>query len=115
MPHRIAIASSDGKYVDLHFGHADRFIVVDIGDSGYGVAERRSCEPACDGLDEQSGFDRVAEALLDCEAVFVSRIGPAAAQAMAAKGIRVFEAPHFIEDVLNKIVKDKLLDGPPTA
>jgi predicted Fe-Mo cluster-binding NifX family protein len=110
MSHRIAFASSDGKYIDTHFGHADRFIIVDVSETSYAVAETRTVEPVCDGQDEQRSFDRVGQALSDCEAVFVSRIGRAAAQALFVKGIRVFEAPFFIEDVLNLIISDRLLD-----
>ncbi|MGF7396442.1 NifB/NifX family molybdenum-iron cluster-binding protein [Thermoanaerobacterium thermosaccharolyticum] len=32
MIHRIAIASRDGKMVNEHFGHARRFIIVDLYD-----------------------------------------------------------------------------------
>lgn len=112
MSHRVAIASSDGKYINLHFGQADRFIVVDVGETGYAVAETRQCAPACAcAANEKGGFDNIAGLLSDCEAVFVSRIGGAAAQAMFLKGVRVFETPYFIEDVLNKIVNEKLLEA----
>jgi predicted Fe-Mo cluster-binding NifX family protein len=112
MPHRVAIASSDGKFIDLHFGQAGRFIVVDVDEAGYAVMETRKCSPACAcAAGEKNGFDSIASLLRDCEAVFVSRIGPAAAQAMSPKGIRVFEAPYFIEDVLNRVVNEKLLEA----
>lgn len=112
--HRVAIASSDGKFIDQHFGHADRFIIVDVASSGYSVVGKRAVPPACDGTDEPSKFRHTAQLLKDCDAVFVSRIGKPAAQAMFLEGIRVFEAPYFIEDVLNKLIADGLLDGPPT-
>jgi nitrogen fixation protein NifX len=111
MTHRIAVASSDGKYIDLHFGHADRFIIVDVNSEGYITAETRQCDPACRGFDhDTSSFDAIAALLHDCEAIFVSRIGRAAAQYLFVKGVRAFEAPYFIEDVLNKIVYEHLLD-----
>lgn len=111
MTHRIAIASSDGKYIDLHFGHADRFIIADVDGDGYSVKETRPCEPACRGGDpERHDFGPAANLLADCEAVFVSRVGPAAARELLVRGVRVFEAPYFIQDVLDRIVGEGLLD-----
>ncbi|WP_272942742.1 NifB/NifX family molybdenum-iron cluster-binding protein [Methanobacterium formicicum] len=34
MPIRVAAASSDGKYVNQHFGKADKFLIFDIKDNG---------------------------------------------------------------------------------
>lgn len=113
MTHRVAIASSDGKFIDQHFGHANRFIIVDVTDTGYAVVENRVAPPVCNGSDEPSGFQRTARLLKDCDAVFVSRIGGPAAQAMFSEGIRVFESLHFIEDVLNKLIANRLLEQPP--
>ena len=111
MAHRIAIASSDGKYIDQHFGHAERFIIVDVTEEGYAVAETRASDPACRGFEHsESSFDAIIALLKDCEGVFVSRVGPSAAQYVLQHGLRVFEAPYFIEDVLDKLVRDGVLE-----
>jgi nitrogen fixation protein NifX len=112
MPHRIAIATSTGKFIDLHFGHADRFLIADVGENGYSVVETRHASPACQCLEhEKSSFDASIELLRDCEGVFVSKIGYLAAQYVASRGLRVFEAPYFIEDVLKKLISEQILDN----
>ena len=94
MPHRVALASTSGKFIDAHFGRADRFAIFDLTPEGYAFVEVRSVERACgpEGHDE-CAFDAILDALSDCEAVLVSRIGMGAARYVRAKGMRVFEAP----------------------
>lgn len=47
MAYKIAVASSDGKQVDLHFGGAAFFHIYDVADDGsFTAAGRRSCPPA---------------------------------------------------------------------
>lgn len=112
MTHRIAIATSTGKFIDLHFGHADRFLIVDVDEAKYAVVETRQVSPACRGAGhDENAFDSTIELLRDCEGVFVSRIGHGAAQYVLERGLRVFEAPYFIDDVLKKLIEDRLLDG----
>jgi nitrogen fixation protein NifX len=110
MAHRVAVASTDGKVVNQHFGHAEGFHVFDVVDGGFSYVETREVRPVCgpDGH-EDSGFDAVVETLKDCEAIFVARIGPGAARYMISKGVRVFEAPYAIEEVLENVVRNKLL------
>ncbi len=113
MPHRIALASISGKFVDTHFGHAERFAIVDLFSDRYELVELRKVRRACgpSGHDERA-FDAILDTLTDCEALLVERIGYGAAQYVAAKGIRVFEAPYPIDDVLNKLMADRILDKP---
>ena len=112
MAHRIAVASANGRMVDTHFGHAERFDIYDILDSGSAFAETRSAQSACHGGGhDTSSFDATLELLRDCEAVFVSVIGYGAAAYLNEKGMRVFEAPYAaIEDGLAKVASDGLLE-----
>jgi nitrogen fixation protein NifX len=112
MPRRIAVASARGTLVDTHFGHANRFDVYDILDSGYAFAETRSARSACHGGGhDASSFDATLELLGDCEAVFVSVIGYGAAAYLNEKGMRVFEAPYAaVEDVVAKVASEGLLE-----
>lgn len=106
---RIALASIDGTYVDQHFGSARIFQVFDVtGDSWTLVESRRTsalCQGSCEG-----GFEHLLEALGDCDAVFVSRIGPSAAAFMIGHGKRVFEAAGPVEDMLEEIISQGTLD-----
>jgi nitrogen fixation protein NifX len=113
MPHRIALASHDGKFIDTHFGHAERFAIVDLFPERYELVELRPVKRACgEGGHDEGAFDAILNTLSDCEALLVERIGYGAAQYVASKGIRVFEAPYPIDDVLKKLIAGGTLDKP---
>ncbi len=113
MPHRVALASLSGKFIDTHFGHAERFAIVDLFPERYELVELRKARRACgpNGHDERA-FDAILDVISDCEALLVERIGYGAAQYVASRGIRVFEAPYPIDDVLEKLIEDHILDKP---
>jgi predicted Fe-Mo cluster-binding NifX family protein len=102
--HRIALASTDGKIINQHFGHAENFHIVDLSESSFSFVESRPTAPACqESSHHDSGFAAILTLLSDCDAVLVSRIGEGAAQYMSRGGLRVFEAPGIIEEVLNEL------------
>lgn len=108
---RVAIASTDGKVVNQHFGHAEQFHIVEVREDGYSFLETREVTSCCHGgMHEQPSFDKVAEVLQDCSAILVSRIGPGALAYMEAKDFAIYETPCMIDDVLKKIVNEKLLE-----
>lgn len=108
---RAAIASTDGIVVNEHFGRADRFHIYELSDSGFRFIETRFTDKCCHGGEhEDISFDRIAEALSDCKAVFVSKIGYGAAAYMESKGFEIFESPNFINDVLQKVIDEKILE-----
>lgn len=111
MGYRIAIASSDGKVVNTHFGHAGQFYIAQIENGSWQILERRDVTRAChEQSHSESGFDAVLDVLSDCQAVLVSRIGYGASAYLISKGIRVFETAGFIEDVLDRVVNNRLLE-----
>lgn len=108
MSYRIAVASTDGKVINVHFGRADKFLVFEVEDSTFKFIELRSSNPPCsDFQHEQSAMDAAVGIFSDCEAVFALRIGPGAARALILKGIRPFEAGCFIEDAIKKYIELK--------
>lgn len=109
MVSRIAVASSDGVNVDLHFARASQFYIYDIRDSGFEFIELRKCNAAFGH--NQNEFDKTLEKLEGCKAVIVNRVGTGALQFLAARGFRVFEAPYPVKDVLNKIVNKNILEN----
>ena len=112
MSYRIAFAGA-GECVDQHFGSARCFQVYDLADGGnHEHIETRRTEAKCQGHCE-GGFDSLLRVLLDCDAVFVSRIGQSAAEFMISRGKRVFEASGKIEDILAELTKGNLLDKEP--
>jgi len=112
MAHRIALASSGGRLIDTHFGHAERFDIYELGAEGSSFVEtRRTCSSCTGKGHDESAFDRTLSLLRDCEAIFVSVIGYGAAAYLNQEGMRVFESPYFaIEDVLEKVRTEGLLE-----
>jgi predicted Fe-Mo cluster-binding NifX family protein len=108
---RVALATTDGKFINEHFGRAKAFHIVNLKDNNYFYMETREVTPCCQDYDHnESDFDKVIELLSDCDGVFVSRIGTVASTYLIAHGLRVFEAPGIIEDVMKKVIADKFFD-----
>ena len=111
MAYRIAIASTDGIVVNQHFGHAERFHIIEINDekNTYDYVGTRESERVCQGhYHHDSSFDKVIDVLSDVHAVLVAKIGQGASQQLESRGLTVYEAPFPIEPLIEKIIKDKL-------
>lgn len=110
MSKKIAFASIDGAYVDQHFGSARTFQIYETENNEYRHLETRKtqslCKGSCDG-----GFSHLYEALRDCDAVFVLKIGEGAAAYMIGRGKRVFEASGPVEEIIEQVLDSDLLDG----
>lgn len=106
MLYRIAVASTDGKVVNEHFGRAKQFIILEIGDEGkYQTVELRKLPVVCEGGNHDNEALRTnVEALSDCRYVLVSRIGQGAENALEEKGISAYVIPDIIEDAVNKLI-----------
>jgi nitrogen fixation protein NifX len=102
---KVAIASSDGKYVNQHFGMATQFLIFIVKDDGtYEFLELRENKPACsvEGHTELS-MEESVELISDCKVVLASQIGPAAIDILLSHHIEPYIAPGFIDDVLKQI------------
>ncbi|MBR6923111.1 MAG: dinitrogenase iron-molybdenum cofactor biosynthesis protein [Oscillospiraceae bacterium] len=111
MTYRLAIASSDGKVVNQHFGHADQFHIVDLDteNNTCNYVDTRKSERVCEGqFHQESSFDRVADVLKDVQAILVAKIGDGASSQMESRGFTVYESPFLIEPLIEKILKDRL-------
>jgi predicted Fe-Mo cluster-binding NifX family protein len=98
--------------VHLHFGRTERFHIVDLDDEDYRVVEARDVDPACrDGSHMAGAFEAVWRVIDDCEAVVVGKIGGPASAFLIDKGVRVFESVGKVDEILGKIIEDKLLDN----
>lgn len=109
MPFRVAVASSDGKFINRHFGRTEQFLIFDINEAGnysYRFVERRQVNPSC--AYQRHDDDLLVSAvnsLADCQAVLVSRVGPTALAMLAAQGVTALEAPAFVDEALAKLGK----------
>jgi len=108
---KIAVASSDGLTVNEHFGHANFLRIYEIDGTESRFIEIRDVVAACQhsfGHDETK-FERIVSLISDCDALFVKKIGPGAAEYLISRNVRVFEVNAGIDALLNKIIQDKLI------
>lgn len=100
--YKVAVASSDGKVVNQHFGRATQFLIFDVQEDGsFQFVTLRKNEPICkDGEHLQDALAYTLEQLSDCQAVVVSQVGPGVSSVLVSRGIYPFVYPDFIEDSL---------------
>ncbi|BDZ71217.1 NifB/NifX family molybdenum-iron cluster-binding protein [Methanobacterium petrolearium] len=102
MPVKVAVASNDGKYVNQHFGKADRFMIIELKDNGkYDFIEIRQTAPRCGGSPELK--EKTIDLISDCDVLLVSQIGEGARKKLLKKGVRPLIMPLFIEEALQKL------------
>lgn len=101
---RAAVASTDGKVINQHFGKADSFLIFELRGEAFEYIEKRALAPCCHaGEHEADAFGDAARLLKDCAVILVSRIGQGAADYMESRGFAVYEAPFPINRVLEKL------------
>lgn len=107
MNYRVAVASSDGKYINQHFGHARQFLIFELEPGAdFRFLELRETNPPCDGGEHHDDkLNRAVRAVTDCQFLLVSHIGPGAAQLAKSKGVIPFAYPDFIDIALDKLQK----------
>lgn len=106
MGYLVAIASSDGKVVNQHFGHAEEFLIIEVEGERYHYIEKRSLGAACHlGEHNESSMESVVAALADCKYVLCSKIGPGAERKLQERGVTAFQIPHFIDEAIKKLIE----------
>ena len=107
MAYKIAVASSDGKVVNQHFGRSRQFLIFEVSDQEeYTFAEVRESEPPCGiGEHDEDMLQKAVELLGDCRFVLVSQIGPGAEHALRSKGVKPFAVADFIDKALERLVR----------
>lgn len=85
---RLAVATKGGLAVDEHFGHARTFSIYDVNDDRCNLVEQREVNHYClGGSSDRSALPGILEAVKDCQAVFVARIGEGPTEKLQARGI----------------------------
>ncbi len=104
--YKIAVASTDGKVINQHFGRAEQFIIIEPDkESGFKVVEVREVKAVCNsGTHDDDALNRNIELLSDCRYVLVSMIGMVAENALLRRGITAYVVPDIIEDAVNKLI-----------
>ena len=130
MSYKIALASSDGTNIDVHFGAAGSFLIYEVSDEGaFSLLERRDydgvdeaagsagCGPAPDGCGTAScggqgkgcgqGAAVSAKVRLveDCRCVVAAKIGFNVTKQLEKKAISGFDVECTVQEALEKITK----------
>lgn len=119
MAYKIAVATTDGVSVDLHFGQTETFYIYEIEekDGRAVLLEKRtvsekpdadkgsiSKEPGCGCMGGQESYVKLAAELLkDCSYLLTKRIGRKPYKILEENGIRSLEAPYTLEEAVPKL------------
>jgi nitrogen fixation protein NifX len=105
MAFRVAVASSDGKVVNQHFGHAEQFIIFDVRDeNNYSLVELRKVNPPCSsGEHDPYGLEKAVDMISDCNYVLCCQIGKGAEIILAEKGISAFIIGNYVETGIQRL------------
>lgn len=88
-PLKLAVASKEGMAVSEHFGHAKQFLIYEVAPEQCGLLETRVVAHYCLGQhSDQTAMSGILEALKDCYAVFVAKIGDGPTEKLNAIGVR---------------------------
>jgi predicted Fe-Mo cluster-binding NifX family protein len=103
---RVAFASSDGVFIDAHFGKCEKFFIADIDADlkNYEIAEVRKSPRMCgpDGHTQES-LANIIKLLYGCDYVIVARIGIWIISELKQNGITPIEFFGKFEDAVRTI------------
>lgn len=98
---KIALASSNGKNVDLHFGKAYKFFIYEFDGDKTHFAETRevSIEPK-----QQHQWRKSLEMIKDCDVVICVQAGMNGKFGIEEAGLKLVEDHGSLEDVLKRYI-----------
>ena len=125
MAYKIAVASSDGVNVDLHFGAAESFLIFAVSDNGTfeleekreykevseaqaaDCAEKAGCKSGCGNGNGNGcgGGSAKVELIGDVRAVVAAKIGFNVTKQLERKAIASFDVECSVQEALEKITK----------
>jgi predicted Fe-Mo cluster-binding NifX family protein len=105
----IAVASKDGKEINQHFGHAERFLIYDVAEGEAKLVDEkkvaRYCSYDADHPLRAHLLKAIADSLHGCSAVVCSQIGQGPQMEMERLGIDTFVADGPITAMLVEMAK----------
>ncbi len=105
----IAVATKDGKEIDQHFGHAERFLIYDVDGNAAKLVDEKKVERYCsfdvDHPLRGNLLRKIAEALAGCRALLCAQIGQAPQMEMERLGIDAFVVEGPIRPALLDLAK----------
>jgi predicted Fe-Mo cluster-binding NifX family protein len=126
MSYKIAMTSSDGSTIDLHFGETESFHILEVdeqsgrwellgrrgiecspsscGESTAGENSSCGAEGGCGGGGHSDArVNAVVETLSDCKYVLTAKIGPKFHNNLQKAGITALESPRDIASAISKL------------
>jgi len=104
---KIAVASNDGKFVNLHFGDANRFLIFEIED-GEGKFEEIREKTAMPLNDHQERWIASIDLINDCKAVLCSKIGNEPTIELRKLGIKPIQLDCEVKEAVEACSKHLL-------
>jgi predicted Fe-Mo cluster-binding NifX family protein len=106
---KIAFASSDGIFINQHFGYADMFYIYEFNESKKNflfIEKRRFIRDFYNNLGHNiDNLEKVYNLLKDCNGIFINKIGISVSKYLIQKGFRIFEINAKIKDVLEAVIE----------
>ncbi len=104
-PIKLAVAGKDGIAISEHFGHARQFRIYSASPGNCDFLETREVAHYCLGQHaDESAMSGILEAIKDCYAVFVARIGDGPTNKVHAIGVRA------VSEYAYASIEESLLD-----
>ena len=104
---KIAVASTDGKLVDLHFGDADRFLIYEIEDGECKFHEIRE-KTVMPLNNHQERWVASIDLINDCKAVLCNKIGNEPTIELRKLGIKPIQLDCKVKDAVSECSKHLL-------
>ncbi|HTP65735.1 MAG TPA: NifB/NifX family molybdenum-iron cluster-binding protein [Geobacteraceae bacterium] len=105
----IAVASKDGKEINQHFGHAERFLIYDVGESATRLVDEKKVDRYCSFDPEHplrgDLLRKIVEALAGCRALLCAQIGQCPQMEMERLGIDTYVVEGPIRTALLDLAK----------
>jgi nitrogen fixation protein NifB len=96
----VAVATKGGGLVNQHFGHAKEFMIYEVDANEAKFVGHRKIDHYCQsGYGEEATLDNIIQAISDCKAILVSKIGNCPQEELTKAGLKVVEAYDVIEKV----------------
>ncbi len=105
----IAVATKDGREINQHFGHAERFLIYEVEGADAKLVDEKKVERYC-SYDQDHPLrahllEAIATALTGCRAVVCAQIGQGPQMEMERLGIDAFVAAGSIRETLLELAK----------
>lgn len=105
----IAVASKDGKEINQHFGHAERFLIYELAAGEVKLVDEKPVERYCSYDPDHPIRSHVLRAIIDalagCRAVVCAQIGQAPQAELERHGLEAFVAGGPIKPTLAELAK----------